>query len=626
MLGILWFILWQASGLFLSFRLLHSFDLLEKTTFGSVLGTVLAIWSPLPFAFFLGFTKAAHLMASIIGLMLLFLVRPRVFSAKKVLSGQAWAEHRPFFFLFLPFLALCIYLLCTHTLREIGGAFYTGQCTFGDMAMHLGFITSIAEQGHFPPDYSILPGERLCYPFLCDSVSSSLLLLGLPLRAAYMIPAVFAFAQLFCGFYLLSRSFCQQRAGAILSFVFFFLNGGFGLLYFGKEYSFHELFTGFYHTPTNLTDKSIRWVNVIVDMLLPQRATLFGWAILFSVLCLLFRAVFCKADKLFLYAGILGGLLPMIHTHSYFALGLIAACWMVYSAVRDKLSRCWLHSWLSFGLPAVLLALPQLFLWTLHSVSGNEQFLRLHFDWVNSGGENWLRFWLKNVGPLFLIAPISFFFMDEEQQAAAFPAFFIFALCELFVFQPNVYDNNKLLYVSYAFFCLASGDFVARMKQKIASAPLRAVLLSVLLVLTMNAALFTIGRETISGTKRYAYRLFSRNAVAAAEYIKEAASPDALFLTANNHNNAVAALTGRNVFCGCPSYLFYHGLDYSDRMEVERRLLTDRAFFETMHNTYGIDYVYIGDYERGLGCDSGYFAECFPAVFSSGEVTIYKIS
>lgn len=68
--------------------------------------------------------------------------------------------------------------------------------------------------------------------------------------------------------------------------------------------------TGFYVTPTNLTEKGMRWVNVLVDMLVPQRATLFGWAALFAALYLLYRGVFRRDDQCFLPAGILGGLLP----------------------------------------------------------------------------------------------------------------------------------------------------------------------------------------------------------------------------------------------------------------------------------------------------------------------------
>lgn len=627
MFGVLWFLMWQFVGAFLALRLFPSMERLGKLTLGSVCGSVLAIWAPIPFSFVFGFSSLSHLIAAVFGLALLVILRPRFSENISEIISSEWKTHRSFLlFLFFPFFALCVYLLLTHTLRDIGGALYTGQCTFGDMAMHLGFITSIAQQGIFPPEYSILPGERLCYPFLCDSVSSSLYLLGTPLRAAYLIPALFALAQVFCGFYLLAESVCHRRSAALLSFVLFFLNGGFGLIYFFKDHNFYELFTGFYHTPTNLTDKNIRWVNVIVDMLLPQRATLFGWAVLFSILFLLFLAVFREKHTLFLPAGILGGLLPMIHTHSYFALGLVAFCWLVFSGIRDRLSFRWFKNWLAFGVPAVLLALPQLYLWTFHSVNGNEQFLRFHFDWVNNGAENWLLFWLKNIGPLFLVIPFAFLLADREQRIAVSPAVFIFVLCELIVFQPNVYDNNKLLYVSFALFCMITADFLFDVGEKIRSRALRAVLLSLFLVLSVNAAVFSLGREILSGTPTYAYRLFSKHDTAAADYVLHETEPDALFLTANNHNNAVAALTGRNVYCGCPSYLFYHGLDYTERMDESRKLLTDGDYFARRHAELGIDYVYIGAYERALGCTEEYFALNFPAVFSSGDVAIYKTS
>ena len=623
--GIIWFLFWQAVGQLISARVFRSLGIFERLLLGSVCGSAAAIWTPVPFSFLFGFTLASHLCAAVFGLIVSVpLLKGFSFSSRDELRTQ-WREHRAFLWLLVPFMALCVVLLSSHTLQIRNGAVYTGQCGWGDMPMHLGFITSIAVQGSFPPEYNILPGERLCYPFLCDSVSSSLYLLGTPLRWAYMIPAFFAFMQVFCGFYLLARCMLRRLSSALLAFVFFFLNGGLGMIYFVREYNLKQLLTGFYKTPTNLGDRGIRWVNVIADMLLPQRATLFGWAVLFAVLLLLYRGVFCGEEKLFLPAGILGGLLPMIHTHSYLALGIIAACWLVYSALRDRFCRKWMLSWLAFGLPAVALAFPQLLLWTFHSVEGNEQFLRFHFDWVNGGKENWLWFWLKNVGPLFLIAPLAFMTADKEQRAVFFPAPLLFLLCEFAVFQPNVYDNNKLLYISYALFCILSADLVIRAADKIRSLSLRAAALAVLILLCTNAAVFTLAREYVSGTENYAIRLFTASDAAAAVFVRENTEADALFLTADNHNNAVAALTGRNVYCGSPSYLFYHGLDFASRRETARMLLTDGKAFERMRRELGIDYVYIGYYERGLsGCDVAWFDANYPAVFRSDGVTIYK--
>ena len=64
-------------------------------------------------------------------------------------------------------------------------------------------------------------------------------------------------------------------------------------------------------------------VNVLVDMMLPQRATLFGWAVLFPALYLLCRAVYQGQRRCFFLVGLMAGALPMIHTHSFLALGLV---------------------------------------------------------------------------------------------------------------------------------------------------------------------------------------------------------------------------------------------------------------------------------------------------------------
>ena len=190
-----------------------------------------------------------------------------------------------------------------------------------------------------------------------------------------------------------------------------------------------------------------------------------------------------------------------------------------------------------------------------------------------------------------------------------------------------MYDNNKLLYVSYALFCILSADLIVRAAEMIRPRFVRITALALLLVLCTNAALFTLAREFVSGTDSHAIRLFSASDTAAAAFIRENTAPDSLFLTASNHNNAVAALTGRNVFCGSPSFLFYHGLDYSARLDLEQKLLTDSESFARLHEELGIDYVYLGDYERGIvDCCAAYFDQNYPAVFRSGNVTIYQIN
>lgn len=72
--------------------------------------------------------------------------------------------------------------------------------------------------------------------------------------------------------------------------------------------------------------------------------------------------------------------------------------------------------------------------------------------------------------------------------------------------------------------------------------------------------MLTIGRESIAG-----YCLYGDSQLKAAEYIYENTEPEDTVLTDMRHNNEIAALTGRNIVCGSTSYVYFHGLDYTER-------------------------------------------------------------
>ena len=633
MIGVLWLLAFQLLGELAAAAGFAGQQRAARLWLGSVLGLAAAMWAPIPFAFAFGFSPAAHwaglgAAALLCAGMCLILQGTR----KHNINNNELCKHINIERESLGFLALagalllvCLWILVSHTLYPRKGALYTGQCTYGDMAMHLGFITSMAEQRMFPPFYSILPQAKLCYPFLCDSVSASLYLLGTGLSAAYILPMAIALADVFAGVWFLCKSICREKGAALLGWTLFFFCGGFGTLYFLGKYSFTDLFTGFYKTPTNLTPEGIRWVNVVVDMLLPQRATLFGWSLLMACLWLLVQAVFLEHEQYFLPAGILGGLLPMVHTHSYLALGLCAACWMLGSLLQEGMTRRWWKHWLLFGIPAVALALPQVLFWTMDSVGGNSQFLRLNLDWVNGLQENWFLFWLKNLGPLFLVFPAAYFTRPVERRMLFSPALLIFVLCEVLVFQPNVYDNNKLMYIGWLLVCLCSADAVLHaLRRFVPQSLLRGCVLGLLILLCTNAAVLSLGREAVSGMDGFGYRLFSAEDVEAAEFIRQNTAPDAKFLTADHHDNTVAVLTGRNILCGSSSYLYYHGLDYRPTQQLQKAMLQDPEVFLSNWETQGIDYVFISRHERAAGPGLAQWLQSNAApVFQNADVSIY---
>ena len=744
--GITYYLYFQFLGMAVFFFFFSRERTLVKVLVGSTAGSLLATWLPVLAAFFLDFTLPAHMLALLLTLPLLFLVVRGLYGRHYVINISELRSNllrqKAFLCLFLSVMALWVYLLHTHTLLPAEtGAFLTGQCTYGDMNMHLGFITSLARQQAFPPDYSIMPGVRLSYPFLSDSISSSLLLLGASLRLAYILPMLFAMAQILTAVHLFSETVlaslhgnlhaanrsvsheslrecrvssdtpgctysCRKSGfGALLVSVLFFLNGGLGFSYFidwsrEQTYCFSDIFTGFYTTPTNLIDQNIRWVNVIADMLLPQRATLFGYAVLFPFLWLLYRAVFQNCRYFFLPAGLFAASLPMIHTHSFLSACVISASWMllwlyqktapspaapghagfkrilqhpgVWILVLFTIVMCLVQYWVKTGkiVPEVLMAmgiipfaiafflgilllirhikkggwkellprwgiflacfllpaLPQLLFWTFGQVAEGG-FVRGHFNWGNQG-DLYPWFYLKNIGMPLLPIIGGICTCDRKRAPLFLPAFFLWWVGELIVFTPNTYDNNKLLYAAYLLLCTGAADFCVSLAEKFRSSGAEQRLSGSLRVWTALFLFFatvsgvlTLAREAVSQ-----YQLYSVSQIKLAEYAEANTPADAVYLTGTRHTNEIASLSGRNIVCGADTFLYYHGLDTTERKADLKLMYEAPLAHMELFEKYNVSYVVVSAFERNTySVDEAAFQEQFREIYSWDDIVLYQV-
>ncbi len=676
------YLTFQLCGMLCAFAALRNKHFGLRLLVGSVLGTVLFQWLPILYAFFFGFSITAHVLALLTALALGVLVwKWKRLSLKDLLPPPLKLDFLlvlPAGVSFLLFSALAI-----HSFRAIDGAIFSSQCSYSDMSMHLGFITSIAQQGSIPPQYSILPGTQLAYPFLSDSISSSLYLMGMPLTAAYLLPMFFAAAQVMAGFTLFMWRWLRSSGKVALAFLLFFWNGGFGFFYFlsGTQQNaagFTRIFTEFYQTPTNLINENIRWVNVMVDLMIPQRALLFGWAVLFAALCLLFDAIKSKSKTSFLLTGVLAASLPMIHTHSFLALGLISAGWLLGELVEAgspnvrsgvlrglllgfpfamtllqlclgerkevswllPLAGVYLFAFCAYGMwliaarrkaRAVLsgfaiylgivlvLALPQLLFWTFRQATG-EQFVRGYFNWGNLN-DNYLWFYLKNMGVAALLYFPAVLWANQRSLRVIAPIVLIMPLCELVLFQPNPYDNNKLIYIAFFLFCGLAADYCVEGFGKLKGLRGRWALAATVLFFCTFSAILTVGREAVAK-----YMIFSKEQIKAAQFVSATTQPDAIILTDGRHNNAIAALTGRNIVCGSPVFLYYHGLDYAEREKDVATMYQSPAQSEALFALYDVDYIMVSDYEMmSYAVDIAGLEAMFPLVYNDGDVRLYQV-
>lgn len=526
-----------------------------------------------------------------------------------------------------PCLLLTVWLLYTHVLRydAAAGAYFTGQSGYGDVAMHLAFIKSIAVQGKMPPAYPLLAGQALFgYPFLCESVSSIFLVLGAGLKFAYILPEVPALAALFGGVWLLAESVLGTLKKACAAFWLFFFGGGFGFAYYvGSKAAFLSIFTGYYTTPCNDIAHNIRWVEPIADMLVPQRATLMGWALAFPCLWLLYRFAFAGEKRLWLPLGLLAGCLPLMQTHSLLALVLMSAVYFAFAvgkAVKEKDARS-LLPWLGYAAAAGVLCVPQLFGVIFRQTGTGNNFLRVLFNWCNHGtGENYFWFYIKNLGLIYLVQLPAFLWARRPLRRFYLGGLAVLAAAEFIVFQPNEYDNNKLLFFWFMLCCLLAADALCDWLALIPKRGVRAVLATGAAVVCLLSGVLTVGREIVSN-----YQVFSADGMTVAEYIDDNAARDALFLTGTEHLNPVVCLAGRSIVCGSSLYIYYHGMDYGVQEAAVRELY--EAPSEAVLAQWGVGYVFISSYERAnYAVDAAWYAARYPVWYRLGEYTIYRVA
>jgi hypothetical protein len=673
-LGLLYLAVYLVCGCMIVTWLNPGLRPLARLWIGICLGILLMMWLPAILAFFVKFTFNGHLL-SLIPLAILttaaWLLRSREATAQW--DGREARLLKVIIYIAMPLTALGGYLEWTHCLNPVNGTLHVGQSTYGDLPLHLSIITSLRDAA-FPPDYSILPGKLLAYPFLVDSFSTSFMLFGFSLRAAVVFPGTFMLLLVFAGYIILAERMAKGRRAAVLAALFVFLNGGLGFLYvfdmsgvslgdtstnalqmgtWGDR--LQNVIRGWYQTPTNhaeFTTYNLRWSNIIADMLIPQRTFLGGWCLLIPCIYLLYDAIEGKARysqaesgslrdssfqlpgggydlRRFILLGIMAGGLPLVHTHSFLALALMSAGWFAYDMIHFRSGRLRiLCCWLMYGALAACLAIPQLVVWTFPQSAESSHFLRFQFNWVNNSDgaglrDGYLWFYVKNIGLPFILLILALFEKDRKRRFIASGAFAIFIVAELILFQPNEYDNNKLFYVWYMLCAVLAADYAIAVFDRLKGFRSRAVIVIVSMLVCFSSAFLTLARECVSD-----YQMFSADDIQAAHFAERETERNAVFLTWTQHINPISSLAGRTIVCGPALWLYYHGFDLTDRENDIRRFYTEPAANLDVLARYSVDYIMVGSYERSnLDIDIAYFESNFLRVYAdeSGDIIIYKV-
>lgn len=638
---------------------------LNRLWLGTSLGLLLEMWLPALCAFFMRFSVRGHLVAlallAVVTLLCYFL---RDKHAPRTWDGGESTLLRQLLLIVIPLTVLSAYLQYTHVMRvDAYGNWNVGQSTYGDLPMHLSFITGL-KNAAFPADYPFYPGVRLSYPFLSDTLSTTFYLFGCSLQLATVLPATLMMCLCFTGVMILAREMTSGKKTVILVALLFFLNGGLGFLYnfdqaAGTESNgtltlvtrLRSILEGYYKTPTNQPEpNNLRWSNVIADLMVPQRTLLGGWCMVipcFYLLETLFNTEHretCDMMKVragtdfrgLVLLGIWAGALPLIHTHSFLALALSSLGVLLYDLIHGD-PKEWkirrprteiLGTYVLYGAIAAALALPQLICFTFSQTfqADGNSFLTFQFNWVNNPGGNGMRdfylwFYLKNIGLPFGILILSLFEKDRKTRRNFAGAVLIILAAELIRFQPNEYDNNKLFYLAWLLCCMCVADWCRKLWHRLKGLSSRPVIAAVAAFVFFFSAGLTLWRECVSD-----YQAYSAEAVEAGKFARDKTEEDAVYLTGTQHLNPVLSIAGKTIVCGPDLWLYWHGFDTTERRMDLYCFYEDPTEYAYVLNKYNVDYIYVSSYERAsYEVDTETLDALYPKVFENSEATVYKV-
>lgn len=552
----------------------------------------------------------------------------RVLRDKGKVHGIIWEKSfTPLTILLCLFGPIFLYLFNTHMLqvRPDGAVYSGGDSSYYDMAYHAAITNSFVHGANFPPVYTPMPPAPLLYPFLPDFLTALLVGMGMSLHPALVWTAVSLTLGLTGIFYFFALrlvtlvgdlSESSAIRAALIATLLFLFNGGIGFVYFFQDCrasgsSLWHFLSSLEANYSHLPAKALVWPNVVTDMLLPQRTSIFGLSLGFIILTC-FAIVWARRNETekwrdwrsLLVAGVLAGLLPLFHVHTYLVVGLISGILFLFRPRRV---------WLVFWLPAIALAAPRFLEFSEHFVTTG--FARFQPGWRGQEEPSWLIFWFRNVGlPALLIIPA---WLSSSRPLRLFyiPFLVVLAFALLVVLSPNDYDNLKLM----TYWLAATVILVAAWLSRIARHPFGWICSITLIAFSIFSGALSILAESHSSKL-----MFGRDEVAAADFVKANTPPHSLFLTAPNLHQPILSLAGRTVVRGPTAWLWSHGYPFAEREADVRAIYAGRDDALELLRYYRVDYVYLGPREsEELKVNRGFFDAALPSVYRADRITIY---
>ncbi|HYE13188.1 MAG TPA: hypothetical protein VD968_01970 [Pyrinomonadaceae bacterium] len=567
------------------------------------------------------------------------------------------------------------------------GVFTATDTNIGDLPFHVAVITGFAHGENFPPEHPEFAGARLTYPFVVDFVTAMFVRAGATLEGALFWQNLAMMLALVGLLHRWALELTRDRAAALMTPALVLLSGGFGWLAFAKEAATGErgvfgLLASLPHDYTIMRHIGYAWGNAVTALFVPQRSILLGVAVAIVVWTLWWQAAgeepeakgagvkdkgragrkkpkrggkagreteapaardeslafLLKPFRLtpMIAAGLVAGLLPLTHAHSFVVMMLMGACLALLQAGalmfwKDGREGAGLWAvwrpWAAFAAAASALAVPQMLWATSGSSVQAGRFFGWEFGWDN-GEENAVWFWVKNTGVFIpvLLAALALRWRPRLVTPRLLYFYLPFTLCfvvpNVYKLSPWVWDNIKVL----LYWWIASAPLVALVLARLwrRGGALKAAAAALLVAQTLAGGL-DVWRAASGAV---AHRTFDADGLRLAELIMRETPPRSLILHAPTYNDPVY-MTGRRTFLGYPGHIWSHGLDHTGRERELKSIYAGGPDASALIASNRIQYVVVGPLEReemrkyGLRINETFFQR-YTKVGEAGEYRLYK--
>ncbi|RMD87151.1 MAG: hypothetical protein D6808_01910 [Candidatus Dadabacteria bacterium] len=408
---------------------------------------------------------------------------------------------------------------------------------YGDLAYHLGMITSFTLGDNFPPQNHLLAGTTLSYPFFINLWTASL---WWPSARFYSLHLIFIYQ--WCFLWVLVYCHLNNSRYPLLPWAVLFAGGTYFTL--GKHSG-------------ELIKLGYPWSVFLTTIWIPQRTSILGLATILSSLNLFWRYILDREKKSLLPAlklsAITLALSPLAHSHFFLVTAVVTSAILISTSPNR------------FREYAIYFAILAISLHSLYWIGSKSSIVRLSAGWITGThgklslldvASNSLAMWAAS-GWQWLIYFITIWCISKRHRVMLVMAcaFIAANILHIAVWE---WDQIKV------FACL----YVITLSLLSSQSIPKSIILNIALTLMIIPSLFEL-KSVLSENRLY--KVYAAEDLSIAREVIANTKKGDILAAAPVHNSP-ATLTGRKLFMGFTGTLFSHGSRYKEREALYKNL------------------------------------------------------